>query len=252
MLRVGIKITIGVISLLLVAELGMIAYGRWFAEGAVPDRGVYTLRGIDVSHHNGEIDFSRVARSESDVSFVYIKATEGTDFLDPAFIRNSHGSISAGIPTGAYHFFRYDTDGELQALNFIRAIRGRDFALPPAIDVEDWGNPDGHTTALIVERLRTMLGCLLKFGYMPIIYTNLDGYHRLIKGNFDDSPLWISSFSYPPLDNDPENLRWDIWQYSHRGDVNGISSSTDLNVLNPASRFGLVSTYSFSSGIKRN
>lgn len=246
MLRLGIKIAIVVISALLMAELGGIAYGRWFAEGAVPDRSVYLMRGIDVSHHNGDIDFSKVAEKESDVSFVYLKATEGTDFIDPAFIKNSRQAIAANIPTGAYHFFRYDTDGELQALNFINALRGRDFALPPAIDVEDWGNPDGHTTALIVERLRTLIGSLLKFGYMPIIYTNLDGYHRLIKGNFDDVPLWISSFSYPPLDTDPDNLCWDIWQYSHRGDVRGIASATDLNVLNPASRFGLVSTDSLS------
>lgn len=239
MIRLGIKIAIVTISALLMVELGMMAYDRWFAEGAVPDREKYPQRGIDISHHNGEIDFSQVADKESDVAFVYVKATEGTDFIDPAFVRNARLSVASGLPTGAYHFFRYDTDGELQALNFINALRGRPFSLPPAIDVEDWGNPDGHTTALIVERLRTMAGCLLKEGYMPIIYTNLDGYHRLIKGNFDNLPLWISSFSDPPLDTDPDNLRWDIWQYSHRGDIPGIASSTDLNVLNPSSDFSL-------------
>ncbi len=239
MIRLGIKIAIVTISALLVVELGMMAYDRWFAEGAVPDRGKYPLRGIDISHHNGDIDFSKVAGKEADVAFVYVKATEGTDFIDPAFVSNARKSMTAGIPTGAYHFFRYDTDGELQALNFISSIRGRGFSLPPAIDVEDWGNPDGHTTALIVERLRTMTGCLLKEGYMPVIYTNLDGYHRLIKGNFDDLPLWISSFSDPPIDSDPDNLRWDIWQYSHRGDIPGVPSSTDLNVLNPSSAFTL-------------
>lgn len=212
----------------------MMAYDRWFAEGADPDREKYPVRGIDVSHHNGDIDFDRLSEKESDVSFIYIKATEGTDFQDPGFIRNSRGAMKSGIPAGAYHFFRYDTDGELQALNFIRALRGRPFKLPPAIDVEDWGNPDGHATALIVERLRSMTSCLLREGYRPVIYTNLDGYHRIIRGNFDSYPLWISSFSDPPLDTDPENMRWAIWQYSHRGDLPGISSPTDLNVLNPA------------------
>lgn len=53
MVRVGIKIAILAISVLLLAELGMMAYDRWFAEGAVPDREVYPLRGIDISHHNG-------------------------------------------------------------------------------------------------------------------------------------------------------------------------------------------------------
>ena len=169
----------------------MMAYDRWFAEGADPDREKYPVRGIDVSHHNGEIDFDRLSAKESDVSFIYIKATEGTDFQDPGFIRNYRGAMKSGIPAGAYHFFRYDTDGELQALNFIRALRGRPFTLPPAIDVEDWGNPDGHATALIVERLRLMTACLLREGYRPVIYTNLDGYHRIIRGNFDSYPLWM-------------------------------------------------------------
>lgn len=199
MVRVGIKIAILAISVLLLAELGMMAYDRWFAEGAVPDREVYPLRGIDISHHNGEVDFSRVASEEADVAFAYIKATEGTDFIDPAFIRNARLSVASGIPSGAYHFFRYDTDGELQALNFLHAIQGRGFTLPPAIDVEDWGNPDGHTTALIVERLRRMTDCLAAKGYSPLIYTNLDGYHRLIRvismislSGFPPSPTLLS------------------------------------------------------------
>lgn len=234
MTRTGLKIAITAISVVLAAELGLMAYNRWFAEGAVPDREKYPVRGIDLSHHNGEVDFAKVADSVADVGFVYLKATEGTDFIDPAFVRNARMSVAAGLPTGAYHFFRYDTDGELQALNFLHALKGRGLSLPPAIDVEDWGNPDGHATALIVERLRAMTGCLERAGYSPLIYTNLDGYHRLIKGNFDHLPLWISSFSDPPLDADPANVSWSVWQYSHRGDIPGIPSPTDLNVINPS------------------
>lgn len=227
----GIILTIALVLLWL---LGNMAYNRWFAEGAKPDRALYPLRGIDVSHHNGDIDFGALTPAEADVSFIYIKATEGTDFVDPDFTANARKALEAGIPAGAYHFFRYDTDGELQALNFLQALRDRPFPLPPAIDVEDCGNPDGNTTAKIVERLRTLTLLLAEEGYTPVIYTNLDGYHRLIKGNFDHLPLWISSFSYPPLDTDPDNRRWALWQYSHRGSVSGIGKATDLNVVNPA------------------
>lgn len=233
MSRLLLKITIAVIASLLLAELGLIVYDRWFAEGAVPDREVYHVRGVDLSHHNGDIDFDRLSHADTDVSFIYVKATEGTDFIDPKFVANSRQAIATGLPAGAYHFFRYDTDGELQALNFLRALRGRRFSLPPAIDVEDWGNPDGHATAMIVERLRALTDCLAAEGYTPLIYTNTAGYIRLIKGNFDHLPLWISSFSYPPLDDDQSNERWTIWQYSHRGSVPGIYAPTDLNVLNP-------------------
>lgn len=234
MLRKVVKILIAVVGLLLLVELGVIVYGRFFAEGDVPDRERYPLRGIDISHHNGHVDFDLLAREDSDVGFLYVKATEGTGFVDPDFVRNSSGGISSGVPTGAYHFFRYDVDGELQALNFVAALRGRNFSLPPAIDVEDWGNPDGHATAAIVERLRNMIRYMQSAGYAPIIYTNVDGYYRVVKGNFDDIPLWISSFSYPPLPTDPDCRRWSIWQYSHRGSVSGIGSDTDLNVINPA------------------
>lgn len=228
---------IGAIFGLLLWQLGKLAYERWFEERVYPDPDIYKVRGIDISHHNGDVDFERIGKADTDVGFIYLKATEGTDFIDSHFHHNSLHAINSGLPVGAYHFFRYDTDGELQALNFLHALKGRDFALPPAIDVEDWGNPDGHANALIVERLRALTGRLRMEGYEPIIYTNLDGYYRLIKGNFDNYPLWIASFSNPPLDQDPNNIRWTLWQYTHRGSVPGISGDTDINVVNPKSPY---------------
>lgn len=234
-MRLTLKIIIFAIFGILCWKLGTMAYERWFVDSVYPNREVYKVRGIDLSHHNGEIDFERVAKADADVGFIYLKATEGTDYIDPRFIRNSYDALRSGHYVGVYHFFRYDRDGELQALNFLSAMRGRSFELPPAVDVEDWGNPDGQATATIVERLRAFLTRLETEGYSPVIYTNLEGYHRLIKGNFDDYPLWIASFSNPPLDVDPGNSRWTIWQYSHRGSVPGISGDTDLNVINPKS-----------------
>lgn len=234
-MRLVLKIIISVIIGLLLWQLGSIAYERWFVESVSPDRNIYKVRGIDISHHNGDVDFERLSKADTDVGFIYMKATEGTDFVDPHFNRNASRALRSGIPAGVYHFFRYDSDGELQALNLLRALKNREFPLPPAIDVEDWGNPDGHATATIVERLRALTARLELEGYSPIIYTNLEGYHRIIKGNFDDYPLWIASFSNPPLDDYYETNRWVMWQYSHRGSVPGISGDTDLNVINPNS-----------------
>lgn len=229
-----VKLLIAVVVGVFLVKLSAIVYDRYFAEGASPDRTIYVSRGIDLSHHNGRMDFERLSKADTDVEFVYLKATEGTDYVDPEFVAAATACRRYGIPAGAYHFFRYDTDGELQALNFMQALRGRHFQLPPAIDVEDWGNPDGHATAKIVERLRALTEHLLSEGYTPVIYTNSDGYRRFIKGNFDHLPLWIASFDFPPLEDDPENSRWSLWQYSHRGSVPGIFSSVDLNVVNPA------------------
>lgn len=205
-------------------------YNRYFSERANPSASEYPVRGIDLSAHNGDIDFTRLAVSKPD--FAYIKATEGTDFIDRNYVRNAAGLQRAGIPAGAYHFFRFDTDGEMQGLNFLRALRGRDFMLPPAIDLEEWSNPGGISTSQILKELRSMLALLRAEGIIPMIYTNKDGYQRFVKGNLEDYPLWICSFTDPPLGG---GAHWDMWQYSHRGTAAGIDGMVDFNTVNPAS-----------------
>ncbi len=224
--RRGITILLTAILLAGVAVAAFFFFSRYAQESAAPSEEEYPVRGIDISAHNGAVDFELLAGQGID--FVYIKATEGTDFIDRYYLDNSRRALRSGIPTGAYHFFRFDTDGELQGLNFHNALRGREFLLPPAIDIEEWGNPDGHATAKIVERLRRMLQTMERLGHTPILYTNKDGYNRFIKGNFDNYPLWICSFTDPPLETPRAN--WVFWQYSHRGKVEGIDGSIDLNV----------------------
>lgn len=236
--RRGLRILAVAIVISALCIAGWFAYDRWLAPGADPSEALYPVRGIDVSAHNGDIDFDQLA-ARGEVDFIYIKATEGTDFLDRNFINNWRGAARVGLPAGAYHFFRFDTDGELQAINFLWALRGRDFALQPAIDIEEWGNPDGHATARIVERLRNMIGYMEAHGVRPMLYTNKDGYYRFIRGNFDDYPLWICSFSDPPLEG---NAPWTLWQYTHRGRIDGISTPVDLDCAPrgfPARRSGM-------------
>jgi len=197
-----------------------------YRRSEAPDLSAYTVRGIDISRHNGAaIDFDEVARAG--YRFVYIKASEGTDFKDPEFVDNIRRARRAGLDVGVYHFFRFDTDGEMQAINLLHSLRGRRTDLPPAIDIEEWGNPDGEATSRIIGRLRAMLTALGREGIDVILYTNKDGYERFVRGNFDDYPLWLSSFSTPASD-----IGWTIWQHSHAGSVPGIAGSTDLNVFN--------------------
>ncbi len=213
----------------------LFGYNRYFSERANPSAEVYKVRGIDVSAHNGEIDFSVLKRQG--VAFAYVKATEGTDFRDRNFVKNAVGLKRAGIAAGGYHFFRFDTDGEMQAFNFIRALKGREFELPPAVDVEEWANAEGIGTGRIMRELRVMLDVLGHEGYEPVIYTNKDGYDRFVKEKLENYPLWICSFSDPPLD---KGVGWDIWQYSHRGRLDGIEGYVDMNTLNPSAVESLV------------
>lgn len=217
-------VTVLVTAVIFTVIVGSYVYDRYFAAAGLGDMSVYTVRGIDISHHNGpEIDFEAVR--DAGYSFVYIKATEGTNFKDRHFVNNARRAREAGLRVGAYHFFRFDTDGEMQALNLMHSLRGYTLDLPVAIDVEEWGNPDGEATSRIVTRMRDLFDTMHRGGFDVIIYTNKDGYERFVKGNFDGMPLWISSFTTPPGDID-----WDVWQYSHTGTVPGVPGSVDLNV----------------------
>lgn len=190
---------------------------------------MYPVRGLDLSAHNGKIDFKRIAADSID--FVMLKATEGTTFKDPRFNTNYINARKAGIKAvGAYHFFRFDTDGEMQAINFLNSLQGKTLDLPAVIDLEEWSNPTGIDTYDIVKRLRAMIKCLQRNGHNVMFYTNKDGYERFLKGEFDEYPLWICSFTDPPLDDG--NKRWSLWQYSHQGWTEACNSEVDLNTFN--------------------
>jgi lysozyme len=225
----GRRIKIAVVAVFAAAvTFGGVAlvYKRYLANTPAiePDAELYPIRGIDISAHNGDIDFDRVAADG--YTFVMIKASEGTDFKDKNFIDNIRRARQAGLKVGAYHFFRFDTDGRQQAINLLHSLRNRQLDFPAVIDIEEWGNPDGNATSRIIARLRDMIAHLKRFGCDIILYTNKDGYNRFIKGNFDNYPLWLCSFTQPEASPD-----WTIWQYSHSGSVDGISGKVDLNTI---------------------
>src|SRR5689334_3908175 len=103
-----------------------------------PDRTTQSLRGIDVSHHQGVVDWGRVGKS--DVAFAILKATEGGDYVDETFTRNLAGAGAAGLVVGAYHFFTFCRPGAEQAANFLRVVPRDRPMLPPVVDIEFVGN----------------------------------------------------------------------------------------------------------------
>ncbi|TIM61446.1 MAG: lysozyme, partial [Mesorhizobium sp.] len=96
------------------------AAGYFYSRPLSPDRGKYPVRGIDVSHHQRQIDWRRVAAD--DVAFAIIKATEGGDHVDGAFAANLREARAAGLAVGAYHFFTFCRPGADQANNFISVV----------------------------------------------------------------------------------------------------------------------------------
>lgn len=205
-----------------------VMYGRQRgSHGVKIERSRYPVCGVDISAHNGDIDFFGLAADSID--FVMIKATEGTTFKDVRFHENYRKARKAGLKVGAYHFFRFDTDGDMQGLNFVHSVRGKHLDLPLMIDIEEWTNARNTPTWEVVARLQALIGHLEEEGYDVVLYTNKDGYDRFIRDRFDDYPLWICSFTDPPME---EADRWTFWQYSHWGMVDGIDGMVDLNTFN--------------------
>jgi lysozyme len=93
----------------------------------------YTIQGIDISHHQGEINWNKVKQAKIQnhpISFAIIKATEGGDFTDHRFHYNWKELNKVGLTKGAYHFYRPKTDPNIQAKNYIKNVKLKKGDLP--------------------------------------------------------------------------------------------------------------------------
>ena len=211
----------------LVVLLGYYVGQRYLMSHSVSvDRYRYPIAGIDVSNHNGDIDFEQVR--DDDYQFVFIKASEGMTHKDEAFDRNYQGAREAGLKVGAYHFFRKNRTGREQADNLLEVIQGKPLDLPLVIDLEDdWGNGATVSRQTAIDRVMDMIEILTGKGYQVIIYTNMDGYDKYYKDMLGDHGLWLCSFTSPDL---LPSMPHHIQQISHEGSVNGVDGNVDINV----------------------
>ncbi|WP_253772037.1 lysozyme [Goodfellowiella coeruleoviolacea] len=199
--------------------------------GGSTDRGSRErVHGIDVSSHQGNVNWTTVAAKGA--RFAYVKATEGTGYKNPYFVQQYEGSYYAGLVHGAYHFALPDrSDGGTQADFFVDhgggwSPDGR--TLPPALDIEY--NPYGDICYGMDDE--EMADWIREFsdqvhertGRWPTIYTSTNWWNQCVGGSGrfgTTNPLWIaryaSSVGALPFD-------WEfhtIWQYANAGAVPG-------------------------------
>jgi lysozyme len=210
--------------------LGGLGLSRGWWRPNYPDPARFPVWGIDVSHHQGHIDWPAVA-GEPHLAFAYVKATEGGDWTDPRFQENWREARRAGLRVGAYHFFTFCRPPLDQARHFLSVLPRDAGMLAPAVDLEFGGNcrrtPERHS---LQRDLAAWLQAVeAATGSRPVIYVTREAYDAFLDGSEVAHPIWIRDiWAEPRLLKDTP---WAFWQFANRGRVRGIDTFVDLNVF---------------------
>jgi lysozyme len=192
------------------------------------------IKGVDVSHYNGVIDWKKV--KEAGYQFAFLKATEGVDLVDETFAANRRGAREAGLSVGYYHFFRPNDSVDAQVTFFIRTIGRLELdALRPVLDVEDpriWRHYTvQQRVAMIVDWCQKVKKSL---GVTPMIYAS----PKFVEEILESAPelaaydLWIANYNVPEPNVPKPWTKWIFWQNNDKGTVPGINGEVDMNLFN--------------------
>ena len=226
---------LGALALLVLAVAAAAAYSlyeRGLIRFNYPSPEHYPVRGVDVSHHQGLVEWPAVRAAG--ITFAFIKASEGADHRDREFGRNWIGARQAGLARGAYHFFTFCSPGAAQAENFISAVGGSFGELPPVADVEFSGNcRQWESIDRIREELKSFLARVEESARVrPALYFTEDAHARILEGHFDAHPVWPRSVLLPLSES--RFGSWLFWQFADNGRVPGVHTLVDLNVYRSA------------------
>ncbi len=187
-----------------------------------------------MSSYQGAIDWETI--SSQNIDFAFIKATEGSSYVDSYFEYNYVQALKTELHVGAYHFFSFDSSGQTQADNFIKTVKKSENMLPPVVDFEFYGDKEKNlpNAEIVRAELTVLLNELENYYNMrPIIYATEKAYNFYLDGHYTSYDLWIRNvFSNPKTFSDQE---WTFWQYTNREKLKGYDGEEkyiDMNVFN--------------------
>lgn len=198
-----------------------------------------SVKGIDVSKYQGDIDWEKVA--ESGVKYVILRLglrgyETGKLVMDENFDINIQGATDAGLDVGVYFFTQAITTAEAreEAEYVLNAIEGYKVTYPVAIDVEDLYNDKARSynqsKASRTECAIAFMDAIKAAGYTPAIYGNLNTFSKLVEINsLGEYDKWFALYDtdiYFPYEIN-------MWQYSDKGRIEGIEGDVDLNITFP-------------------
>lgn len=178
------------------------------------------MKGIDISSNNGPIDFKRV--KAGGVEIVYIKATEGTNYINSLLAIQYQGAKSAGLKIGFYHFMSHE-NATIQANFFLKAIKDFKADCKYVIDIEQdkraiWSTSDASRAT------REFANFLISQGKEPCIYTGDYFYRDNLSDTVKDLPLWVANYGTNILAKNYVGL-----QYTEAGRLEGVNGNVDLD-----------------------
>lgn len=199
--------------------------------------GVYVTKGVDVSVHQGTIDWQKVADAGFDFAMIRVGyrgyGMEGNMRDDTQFLNNVQGALNAGLDVGIYYFSQAVTveEARQEAAYVIEQIAPYDITYPVVFDWERQNYAGSRTqtipdTDLLCSMANAFCADIEAAGYEAMIYF----YQSLAYNNLDlsqlDYPFWLAQYTdYPSFYYD-----FDMWQYTSSGKVPGISGNVDLNL----------------------
>ena len=193
----------------------------------------YEIHGIDISHHQGQIDWDELKDNGTinhcPIRFVMIKATEGATQTDRNFRDNFYQARENGFTRGAYHFYSVHTPAEQQAYHFIKTVDLENGDLPPVLDVEH--KPKSQSDEEFKNSVLKWLRLVAKhYQVKPIICTYFKFKTRYLSDPvFDEYPYWIAHYYVDSLEYQGP---WKFWQHTDVGRLPGIKGNVDFNIYN--------------------
>ncbi|NBD22747.1 GH25 family lysozyme [Paenibacillus glycinis] len=185
---------------------------------------------IDVSHHQGDIDWNEV--KTGGVAGAFIKATEGASFVDPRFAANASEAAQAGLRIGFYHYAHPELNAAAaEAAHFVRIVKGLKADFPHVLDVEGDASKLGALTTWCSAWLKEVNRLT---GHSVMIYTGASFAKTYLGKSLANYPLWVAHYGTDkPMDNGiwPQ---WSVFQYTSKGTIDGIKGNADVNAMEKA------------------
>ncbi|MFM6934703.1 MAG: glycoside hydrolase family 25 protein, partial [Flavobacteriales bacterium] len=196
-------------------------------ESSFEKNGIRTF-GLDISHHQGNVDWDSLATSKHPIQFIFIRATNGSHILDREFHRNWEESRGKSFLRGVYHYYRPNQNSTTQFNFFKSHVYLRKGDLPPVLDLEEnsWFGREN-----LLRGVKNWLSLAEKqYGVKPIIYTNLDFYLRYFNSkDFKKYHFWIAAYSGRHRVSD---IPWAFHQFTEDIYVKGIEGNVDGDDFN--------------------